>query len=56
MPNTVNYIATVQYHEESMKMMRTAAERAGKHIPLALDTKGPEIRTGVVKKVNNTIN
>ena len=37
------------YHHGSIKNIREAAARSGRPIAIALDTKGPEIRTGVLK-------
>ena len=32
---------------EQIKMIRTASQKAGKYVGIMLDTKGPEIRTGI---------
>ena len=41
---------TQEKHGESMAMIRRAEERSGIPVAIMMDTKGPEIRTGVVAK------
>jgi pyruvate kinase len=36
-------------HEQRIKNIRQAAEESGKNVAILLDTKGPEIRTGILK-------
>ncbi|KAF5225748.1 putative pyruvate kinase 2 [Trypanosoma cruzi] len=38
-----------EYHQTTINNLRAAATEIGAHIGLALDTKGPEIRTGLFK-------
>ncbi|KAG8342385.1 Pyruvate kinase 1 [Trypanosoma vivax] len=38
-----------EYHQTTIKNVRQAAAELGLHIGIALDTKGPEIRTGLFK-------
>jgi pyruvate kinase len=39
---------TLQYHAGTIANARVAAEKLGRPIAIALDTKGPEIRTGLL--------
>ena len=41
----------IQEHQETIADIREASELQGKSIAIALDTKGPEIRTGAMKGV-----
>ncbi len=44
-----------QYHKATIANVRKASERvADKNIAIALDTKGPEIRTGLLKGVSES--
>lgn len=40
---------THEYHEDTMNNVRVAAKEFNKPIAIALDTKGPEIRSGILK-------
>lgn len=41
----------LQYHQQTIENARAAAAKHWLPICIALDTKGPEIRTGIVKGV-----
>ena len=40
---------THEKHKESIERVRRVAKKLGKHVAILLDTKGPEIRTGMVE-------
>lgn len=40
---------THEYHRESIENIRKAAANSGRSVAIALDTKGPEIRSGILK-------
>ena len=43
----------MQYHAQTIANVREAVSRIpGKSVAIALDTKGPEIRTGLLKGVS----
>lgn len=52
------YLSLCQYHSETIKNIREAVESITsdplyyRSVAIALDTKGPEIRTGLVKGVS----
>ena len=51
----LSFLLPLQYHAESIANIRKAAARVPeKCVAIALDTKGPEIRTGLLKGVSET--
>jgi len=56
----LSYYHCFQYHQTSIDNVReaekqTAATGRMRSVAIALDTKGPEIRTGVLESVRNEI-
>lgn len=51
------YLYYAQYHAGTIKLVREAVAgmKSQRHIAIALDTKGPEIRTGLVFGVCNSL-
>ena len=47
---------THEYHEGTINNVRAAAKEFNKPIAIALDTKGPEIRSGILKAVSDLTN
>ena len=46
---STNWNGVCQYHAKTIENARTAAAQFGRPIAIALDTQGPEIRTGQIE-------